>query len=218
MQDGPVVLRQSDPFACRSILQFFKADELHGLIIYAHFYKRNLKCIRTPLTPVVRIDNFMGHSSRNFHLLLVIHKFFHNQNVRFCSRHLIFQAFHSFSRFHFLLLQLPGYSSTLNKSSAFAEAILLPYKLVLQGKYQDIQYAKVSEEHEHGDDIPCLITFTEAIYHGCLVRCNISSHTLMGEEGLTRILLEFNSGSMNKYQVHWLVLFLFPLNMKFLHL
>ncbi|MQL74851.1 hypothetical protein Taro_007222, partial [Colocasia esculenta] len=140
----------------------------------------NLRCLKTPFPPVSRDDDTVSGSG-DFHLLLVTHKFLHVQN-------------------------LPGQSNVLNKSSAFAEAICLPYKLILLGKYQDIQSPEVSEQLGCADHIPCLISFTDATYPGHLVPYNFSCKDgdsldfSIDKQGVKKVLLEFDFGGINKYQ------------------
>ncbi|CAA7396456.1 unnamed protein product [Spirodela intermedia] len=182
LQLDPVLLRQSDPLSCRSIFQHFQVKEgTHNVMIYAHFNARNLRRLNTSIFhSVVTVDDAMGSIDADFYLLLVTHKLPHIPNF-------------------------PDHSKHLNRTSAFAEAVLLPYNLIIKQKHQDFQHAEDSMQPRTTDDIPCLITFTNSTREGYLVPSNSSRKEKIsssnGKQDLQTILLEFKPESINLYQL-----------------
>eukprot|EP00268_Persea_americana_P000486 TRINITY_DN10165_c0_g1_i3.p1 TRINITY_DN10165_c0_g1~~TRINITY_DN10165_c0_g1_i3.p1 ORF type:complete len:932 (+),score=150.58 TRINITY_DN10165_c0_g1_i3:434-3229(+) len=121
VQIDPLRVPESESFSCRSIFQRVPPRrELNHLTIYAHFYLRSATCLNVCLSlPSCRdiLDDFKPISGGIYHLLLVTHKLPATQNFQETL-------------------------NTPNKSSLFAEAIVLPCNLFLNRANGDSQPLK----------------------------------------------------------------------------
>ncbi|KAJ0986665.1 hypothetical protein J5N97_005021 [Dioscorea zingiberensis] len=189
----PLRFNLDGPLSCKNIFQRFPYGEVPtGLAIYVHFSLMNSTGVNVPLSCLARVDDQCVRWGELFHLLLVTHKFPATDNF----------------------LEVSDISSSCN---TYAEAIVLPYYLILPDVYVDNQQSvdlpkRIKSESrclqccKTLEKIPCSFTFTSANYQVSVVSgyiCNYEGNTwghMTDAQGFPRILLEFKSDCYHKYQ------------------
>ncbi|KAJ0986645.1 hypothetical protein J5N97_005001 [Dioscorea zingiberensis] len=189
----PLRFNLDGPLSCKNIFQRFPYGEVPtGLAIYVHFSLMNSTGVNVPLSCLARVDDQCVRWGELFHLLLVTHKFPATDNF----------------------LEVSDISSSCN---TYAEAIVLPYYLILPDVYVDNQQSvdlpkRIKSESrclqccKTLEKIPCSFTFTSANYQVSVVSgyiCNCEGNTwghMTDAQGFPRILLEFKSDCYHKYQ------------------
>ncbi|KAL8230888.1 hypothetical protein R6Q57_000666 [Mikania cordata] len=122
-------LLNTDPFTCRNIFNHFHLAGRKQINIYVHFYMKDTKSRNHILCPGVDMEeNLKELESGLFHLLLLVHKFPIQQ-------------------------KLPGDYAVSNNSSRYAEAIVLPWNLVLHNK--EIDLIESSDGNNLSDHLKC---------------------------------------------------------------
>ncbi|XP_024970942.1 CST complex subunit CTC1 [Cynara cardunculus var. scolymus] len=166
---------EDEPFSCGNIFGHFQLARRKRFTIYIYCYMRDAKSRNHILCPSMDgEDNLKELESGRFHLLWLMHKFPVQQ-------------------------KFPGDDTVSNSSSIYAEAIVLPWNLVLHEKERDVveSYAGVSDagsnlsEHlqfSYGDDqqsydkkwcdLSCLQEFP------CTIDCRVSSDKSMVSLGI----------------------------------
>ncbi|KAK9270379.1 hypothetical protein L1049_025958 [Liquidambar formosana] len=121
-----------ESFSCRSIFRSFPSAKETNLAIYVYFHLRNATCRNLLFHPRLDWkDDLKELYSGTFHLLLITHRLP-------------------------LLQKFQGDPVISNRSSMFAEAMVLPWDLFLAGKDGNMHPSMVSKEKrqklmEHGD-------------------------------------------------------------------
>lgn len=164
-----------EPFSCGNIFNHFQLAGRKRFTIYIYCYMRDAKSRNHILCPSMdREENFKELESGRFHLLWLMHKFPVQQ-------------------------KFSGDDAVSNSSSIYAEAIVLPWNLVLHERERDLveSYAGVSDggsnlfDHlqcSYGDDqqsynkkwceLSCLQEFP------CTINCRIPSDKSMVSLGI----------------------------------
>ncbi|KAJ0986688.1 hypothetical protein J5N97_005044 [Dioscorea zingiberensis] len=185
----PLRFNLDGPLSCKNIFQRFPYGEVPtGLAIYVHFSLMNSTGVNVPLSCLARVDDQCD--------------VFHNTHDQL---------------FLFLKLQFLEVSDISSSCNTYAEAIVLPYYLILPDVYVDNQQSvdlpkRIKSESrclqccKTLEKIPCSFTFTSANYQVSVVSgyiCNYEGNTwghMTDAQGFPRILLEFKSDCYHKYQ------------------
>ncbi|KAJ9567422.1 hypothetical protein OSB04_003388 [Centaurea solstitialis] len=166
-----------EPFSCRNIFNHFQLAGRKRITIYILCYMKDTKSRNHILCPSMdREENFKELESGRFHLLWLMHKFPVQQ-------------------------KFSGNGSVSNSSSIYAEAIVLPWNLVLHEKEGDLvkSYAGVSDtgsnlsesdhlQRSYGDDQQsynkkwCDLSCPQEL--ACTIGCRISSDKSMVSLGI----------------------------------
>ncbi|KAI3726703.1 hypothetical protein L1987_66503 [Smallanthus sonchifolius] len=180
-------LLNNEPFACGNIFNHFHLSGRKKINIYVHCCMKDAKSRNHILCPSINMEeNLKELESGLFHLLLLVHKFPAQQ-------------------------KFPGDYAVSNNSSIYANAIILPWSLVLHNKEIDLiessDGSSLSDRLKcsSGDkkqcdtclhEFPCTIDFrvynhNSMVNSGNLLNCTTSAK---------KVLLEFKSDSFLKFE------------------
>ncbi|PWA88018.1 conserved telomere maintenance component 1 [Artemisia annua] len=179
----------NDPFSCENIFNHFRFAGKKRFTIYIHCYMKDAKlrnCILCPGTDMEK--NLKELESGRFHLLLLVHKFPAQK-------------------------KFPGYKVVSNNSSIYAEAIILPWNLVVYKREMDlVESSKGGDScNEKWCDLRCLQKFPcnvdfrvfsdkSMVNSGHLLDCTVANEDPSFKRATSKFLLEFKSDSFCKYE------------------
>lgn len=189
-------LVNNEPFSCGNIFNHFRSAGRKRITIYVHCYIRDAKLKNHILCPSVDMEEkYKELESGRFHLLSLVHKFPVQQKLRSVSE------------------KSRNGNAVLNNSSIYAEAIVLPWNLVLHKRDRDSvelsdggHYQENTTYNEKQCDLNCLTEFPCTI--DCQTYSDILNCTLANmqedsscKRAAWKFLLEFKSDSFSEYEV-----------------